>query len=131
MDDVAEATGTAAQGGLLARTAEREELGSPAAKGHTDGTACLNCGTDLLGPHCHQCGQNAHVHRTLSAFFHDLLHGVLHFEGKIWRTQRRPGERLIVCGTDGFEVTDYAEWKGRKGALDFCSVHANQKTRRL
>jgi len=27
-----------------------------------------------------------HVHRTISAFFHDLLHGVFHFEGKIWRT---------------------------------------------
>jgi outer membrane murein-binding lipoprotein Lpp len=26
------------------------------------------------------------VHRTLGAFFHDFLHGVLHFEGKIWRT---------------------------------------------
>ena len=24
--------------------------------------------------------------RTLSAFWHDLLHGVFHFEGKIWRT---------------------------------------------
>ena len=32
----------------------------------------------------------------LRAFFHDLLHGVLHFEGKIWRTLPmlawRPGE---------------------------------------
>lgn len=32
----------------------------------------------------------------LSAFFHDLVHGVLHFEGKIWRTLPmlawRPGE---------------------------------------
>lgn len=26
------------------------------------------------------------MHRTLGAFFHDLLHGVFHFEGKIWRT---------------------------------------------
>jgi hypothetical protein len=36
------------------------------------------------------------VHRTLGAFWHDLLHGVLHFEGKIWRTLPmlawRPGE---------------------------------------
>lgn len=48
--------------------------------------ACLNCGTALVGSHCHQCGQAAHVHRTLGAFVHDLLHGVFHFEGKIWRT---------------------------------------------
>lgn len=40
----------------------------------------------LAGEFCHCCGQKAHVHRTLSAFWHDLLHGVLHFEGKIWRT---------------------------------------------
>ena len=26
------------------------------------------------------------MHRTLGAFFHDLVHGVLHFEGKLWRT---------------------------------------------
>ena len=47
---------------------------------------CLNCDTELLGAHCHACGQRGEVHRTLGAFFHDLLHGVLHFEGKIWRT---------------------------------------------
>src|SRR5687767_5682858 len=54
--------------------------------GHTDEGSCLNCGTGLIGPHCHACGQRAHVHRTLGAFFHDLVHGVLHFEGKTWRT---------------------------------------------
>ena len=48
------------------------------------------------GPYCHQCGQPAHVHRSLAAFWHDLAHGVLHFDGKIWRTLPllawRPGE---------------------------------------
>ncbi|WP_295637394.1 DUF3667 domain-containing protein [Novosphingobium sp.] len=48
--------------------------------------ACLNCGAALVGSHCHACGQPAHVHRTIGAFFHDLAHGVFHFEGKIWRT---------------------------------------------
>jgi hypothetical protein len=64
--------------------------------GHTHESACLNCGTRLIGEHCHSCGQRAHVHRTIGAFFHDLLHGVLHFEGKTWRTLPmlawRPGE---------------------------------------
>jgi hypothetical protein len=36
------------------------------------------------------------VHRSLGAFWHDLAHGVLHFEGKVWRTlpllALRPGE---------------------------------------
>jgi hypothetical protein len=62
------------------------ESASEDASGHTAERACLNCGTLLIGSHCHACGQAAHVHRTLAAFFHDLLHGVFHFEGKIWRT---------------------------------------------
>jgi nitrate reductase NapE component len=53
-------------------------------QGHA--AACLNCGAELAGDHCHACGQPAHVHRSLGAFWHDLAHGVLHFEGKIWRT---------------------------------------------
>ncbi len=47
---------------------------------------CLNCGTFLVGPHCHSCGQKGKAHRTLAAFGHDILHSVLHFDGKIWRT---------------------------------------------
>ena len=64
--------------------------------GHTPESACLNCGTPLTGDYCHACGQLGHVHRTLRAFFHDLLHGVLHFEGKTSNTLPllawRPGE---------------------------------------
>ena len=54
--------------------------------GHTHESACLNCGAPLGETYCGACGQRGHVHRTLGAFFHDLLHGVFHFEGKIWRT---------------------------------------------
>jgi hypothetical protein len=57
---------------------------------------CLNCGTFLLGSHCHSCGQNANIHRHVGAFGHDFLHSILHFEGKLWRTLPmlfwRPGE---------------------------------------
>jgi hypothetical protein len=60
--------------------------GGEGSDGHTQEAACLNCGTLLIGSHCHNCGQHAHVHKTVAAFFHDLLHGVFHFEGKIWRT---------------------------------------------
>ena len=92
------AIGDVASGALLARAVEPAAGGAaPAdAKGHTSEQACLNCGTPLLGPHCHGCGQRAHVHRTIRAFAHDLLHGVLHFEGKTWRTLPllawRPGQ---------------------------------------
>jgi hypothetical protein len=81
-------------GGMLGRAAEPSA--GEGMEGHTGETVCLNCGTPLIGSHCHQCGQRAHVHRTITAFFHDLLHGVFHFEGKIWRTLPmlawRPGE---------------------------------------
>lgn len=77
--------GDIAQGGLLARAVEPGH-GEGRSGGHTHEQACLNCGAVLVGSHCHECGQAAHVHRTISAFFHDLLHGVFHFEGKIWRT---------------------------------------------
>lgn len=76
--------------------------------------ACLNCGTLLIDSHCHRCGQYAHVHRTLSGFLHDLLHGVLHFEGKIWRTVPRlvwyPGEltREYIAGRRASYVSPIA-----------------------
>ena len=79
-----EALGDAVTGGIVGRAVEPKA--GEGDDGHTHETNCLNCGTALIGPHCHVCGQHAHVHRTLTAFFHDFLHGVLHFEGKIWRT---------------------------------------------
>ena len=79
-----EAAGDAVTGALVGRAVEPKAGEAP--DGHTHETNCLNCGAPLSGPYCHECGQQAHVHRTLTAFFHDFLHGVLHFEGKIWRT---------------------------------------------
>ncbi|HEX8572982.1 MAG TPA: DUF3667 domain-containing protein [Allosphingosinicella sp.] len=95
-----EGVGEAVTGGLAARSVE-----PGAGEGVSEGRgACLNCGTVLAGPHCHQCGQAGHVHRTLTAFWHDLAHSVLHFDGKLWRTLPllawRPGEltRRYVAG---------------------------------
>jgi hypothetical protein len=81
MPDI-EAVGDAVTGGMVAGAVEP----ATGPGGYTHETHCLNCGAELLGPYCSRCGQHAHVHRTLSAFFHDFLHGVLHFEGKIFRT---------------------------------------------
>ena len=81
--DLAESAGNLATGGIIAHAVDGT---SAAGDGHTHESRCLNCDTALIGPHCHACGQRAHIHRTLGAFFHDLLHGVLHFEGKTWRT---------------------------------------------
>ena len=77
-----EAVGEAVTGAAAARAAE------PAAgeAAHPRSEECLNCGTPLIGPHCHFCGQSGHVHRNLGGWWHDLAHGVLHLDGKIWRT---------------------------------------------
>lgn len=92
MGDIGDAIGTASEGALAGAVVEHEgHSGSPGPapldeSGHTAEGRCLNCGTGLVGSHCHACGQRAHVHRTLGAFFHDLVHGVLHFDGKLWHT---------------------------------------------
>lgn len=95
-----EAAGTAIEGALLGAAIDNAgNAGSGAAGG-----ACLNCGAQLSGPYCVQCGQHAHVHRTLAAIWHDILHSVLHFDGKFWRTlpllALRPGEltRRYIAG---------------------------------
>ena len=93
MSDITDGIGTAVEGALLGRAVEPETGENTV---DMEGSLCLNCGTALVGTHCHACGQKAKVHRTISAFMHDLLHGALHFEGKIWHTLplliRRPGE---------------------------------------
>jgi hypothetical protein len=95
-----EAVGEAVTGGMMARAAE-PDAGEGTDEAHD---TCLNCGTAMIGSHCHQCGQPAHVHRTIAAWWHDLAHGVLHLDGKIWRTLPllawRPGEltRRYVAG---------------------------------
>ena len=91
MSDISDAIGTASEGGLYSRAVSR---GTGAGKGdgkidetgHFAESTCLNCGTQLMGSHCHACGQKAHLHRTLSAIGHDLMHGVLHLDGKLWHT---------------------------------------------
>ena len=59
-------------------------------------TTCRNCGAALRGRFCHVCGQSAHLHRSLLHLGEELLHGLLHFDAKGWRTLpllvARPGE---------------------------------------
>ncbi|HMJ92510.1 MAG TPA: DUF3667 domain-containing protein [Allosphingosinicella sp.] len=95
-----EGVGEAVTGGMIARAVEPHAgEGSGQAEGH-----CLNCGTALVGPHCHACGQKGHIHRTLTAWWHDFLHAVLHLDGKLWHTLPllawRPGDltRRYVLG---------------------------------
>lgn len=88
-----EGIGAAVTAGLAARAVEPRHGG--AADGHA-GQRCLNCGTTLVGSHCHRCGQRVDVHRTFGAIGHDLVHAIFHFEGKLWNTLPllawRPGD---------------------------------------
>lgn len=87
-----DAAGTAIEGAFLG--AALEPAGGNA--GASEAGECLNCGATLGGTYCASCGQQARVHRTLSAIWHDILHSVLHFDGKMWRTLPmllfKPGE---------------------------------------
>ncbi|MEE9434706.1 MAG: DUF3667 domain-containing protein [Sphingorhabdus sp.] len=79
-----DAAGTAIEGALLGMAVEGEKPG-----GHHSGDgdgSCLNCGAALSGAFCNRCGQKARIHRSFAAIWHDILHGVLHFDGKMWRT---------------------------------------------
>jgi hypothetical protein len=84
MNGIGEGIGAAIEGGLLSRAVEPghgEVAGAPLAP-----TTCANCGATVTGHYCGQCGQKAHVHRSLAAILHDIMHGVLHLDGKLWNT---------------------------------------------
>ena len=103
-----EATGDALAGGIVAsaiggKAIENEAIESEATESEaiqgkpiegqaeaparsTAHGACRNCGTTLDGRYCSTCAQPVHIHRSLVSLGHDILHGVFHFEGKIWRT---------------------------------------------
>ncbi len=86
MGEAGDGIGDILTGSLVARTVE----GGSRAVGHDAGAGaggiCFNCGAVRTGPFCQDCGQSGQVHRNVTALGHDILHGVFHFEGKIWKT---------------------------------------------
>lgn len=76
-----DAAGGAATGGLLAGAIERPTGHAGEAHG-----ACTDCGEPVEGRFCSNCGQPTHVHRSLLHLGEEMLHGVLHFDARIWRT---------------------------------------------
>jgi len=84
MNGFGEGLGTAIEGGLLGRAMEP---GAGEAGDHPAGpVTCANCGAGYTGHFCPECGQKAHIHRSLAAIGHDIMHGVLHLDGKLWET---------------------------------------------
>ena len=103
MSGIGEGLGTAIEGGLLGSALEPAAGDKPAA--HAAGpVTCANCKTVFVGHFCPECGQKAHLHRSLAAIGHDIMHGVLHLDGKLWETLPllafRPGEltRRYIAG---------------------------------
>ncbi len=83
MSGEGEAAGDVLTGAIVAGAIE----GTSGKKGPAaHGGQCLNCGATVDGAFCAACGQRAHLHRSLVHLGHDILHGVFHFEGKMWRT---------------------------------------------
>src|SRR3954470_12559931 len=76
-----DALGGAATGGLVASRFEK-----PTGAGGAPKTECAASGTETVGNFCHNCGNPSHVHRTLLHLAEELLHGVMHFDGRTWRT---------------------------------------------
>ena len=85
MSGLGEGIGAAIEGGLLARAVE-PNTGEAAGHSHAESVTCANCGTIYHGHYCPECGQKAHIHRSLAAIGHDIMHGVLHLDGKLWET---------------------------------------------
>lgn len=81
-----EAAGDALTGAVIAHTLDRPATGAIVRDAAIDPAHCRNCGAELHGAYCSSCGQPAHLHRSLGSIAHEILHGVFHFEGKIWRT---------------------------------------------
>ncbi len=83
MEGHGEAAADVITGGVIARAIEPD---AGTAHGQGEHGKCRNCGATVAGAYCSACGQPAHLHRSLVSLGHDILHGVFHFEGKVWRT---------------------------------------------
>lgn len=77
-----EGVGGVVTAGLVAGAIEKPT----GAAGEHDHGACADCGAQTSGNFCSNCGQPTHVHRTLLHLGEELLHGVMHFDGRFWRT---------------------------------------------
>lgn len=76
-----DAAGGAASAGILAGALERPTGHAGDPEGN-----CTDCGQPVEGRFCSNCGQPTHVHRSLLHLGEEMLHGVLHFDARIWRT---------------------------------------------
>ena len=92
-----EVAAAASAGGLVRRVPRRHA--------RPPGAPCANCGIELQGPWCHACGQSAEdFHRSIVRLIGEVVEGLLHMDGRLWRTlpglMMRPG-RLTRAYLEG------------------------------
>jgi hypothetical protein len=88
-----ESAGALLTAGLAAHEIDRA---APAPGEQSRHAVCANCSIALVGNFCHGCGQRGHLHSSLAHLGEEVMHGILHFDAKAWRTLpllvARPGE---------------------------------------
>jgi uncharacterized protein DUF3667 len=53
-------------------------------------STCFNCGADLVGPYCANCGQKSQqLNPRLSDFLHEFFHELFHVDGKFFRSMKQ------------------------------------------
>ena len=73
---------------------------------HTTDDKCLNCGEELKGRYCYNCGQDSQEH--LDSIWHLIQHffeDITHYDGKLWKTVRP----LLI--KPGFLTQEYLKGK--------------------
>jgi hypothetical protein len=75
-----------ALGGLAGAALVADAIDQPRRPGAVSHGICENCDAPLSGSFCANCGQKAHVHRSLAHVGEEFLHGITHFDGKAWTT---------------------------------------------
>lgn len=73
-------------GGAVTAAMVAGALEKPTGQAGAHGRHCDDCGAPVTGRFCSNCGQAAHTHRTLLHLGEEILHGVMHFDSRIWRT---------------------------------------------
>lgn len=98
MEGRGESAATLAAGAAVASITD-----PPDARGKAPAPACLNCGAPVASAWCANCGQKTHLHRTIGDAVHEMVHGVLHFDTKLWRTLP------LLATRPGFLTRDFIE----------------------
>jgi len=78
------ADGAQAMAGVTASEIEGDATPQPPSAAHI--ANCANCQAPLGGAFCQACGQSAHIHHSLLHLAEEVVHGILHFDAKGWKT---------------------------------------------